>query len=80
MLTVFVQNYLIMVKLILKNGEILCLLILSDKLYDGINHWEGEVIVLLTHCGLEMTYGDIDLSQHWLRQNKPLSEPVLTSH
>ena len=26
-----------------------------------------SILVLLTHCGLAMPYGDIDLGQHWLR-------------
>ena len=39
----------------------------------------------LTHCGLEMPYGDIDLGRHWPNgllpeSMKPLHEPLLTYH
>ena len=38
--------------------------LLKDLIALSIAKWHD---VILTHCGLVMTYGDIDLDQHWLR-------------
>ena len=45
------------------------------------NQW-SKFWVILTHCGLVMPHGDIDLGQHWFRwfpdRTKPLPKPMLT--
>ena len=34
----------------------------------------------LTHCGLVMSFGDIDLVQHWPDSTQLLPDPMLTNH
>ena len=44
-------------------GQWVNLVISPDSINTLVSPWANE----LTHCGLVMPYGDIDLGQHWLR-------------
>ena len=48
----------------------------KKKLAHSLSSWGFELVLLgnnlsdcrlITHCGLVMEYGDMDLGQHWLR-------------